>query len=1592
MPATEQAWYNQKLLHVIFACSSVVLLIATVWMFSADHLTEWKGYQREFRSVERRLTAWQQTQEASASQSEYERLEGELLTERSVVPSKGLYNRFKAEAARDAKRREVTPPDFGQADRWFNQLTELAKIAAQKRQVLKDSEAKVPKAAALVAARRKQESEAAQSGKQATLRAATDERKKAEAIAAKVDQEVAGKKSQAVDAEQRVAAVRQDWLDQLTEVVRKARFREDRLLGLRKFKTADYDATRAALDLAIGAGRDTEPLQRQVTELKEGQGGVDELNLSYQAAASHRQQLLETQDQITAREREIDKELADNRADLVRLASALEDRTATYFSSSYPFLGKRVLELPILDAFNSPLQIDNLWTENLTMENGSFGRVRRFDRCTTCHQAIDQTRPGSATEPAYASEQEVVVTLNTPASPPKPERGKDGKPLPLTLKQVYGIELADRGLINNDDVTISYVRPASLAARAAVNAARSPTTDAENGLKVGDVVRLVNNDPVLSPQEVRRFLVETVSWGQPIQLTVQRGLPNPYASHPRLDLFVGSLSPHTLAEMGCTVCHEGQGSATTFKWASHTPNTPGQAENWARDHDWFNNHHWIFPMFPKRFAESSCLKCHHEVTELEPSERFPEPPAPKLVHGYNVARQYGCFGCHEINGYNGPDMRVGPDLRLEPNFFAAAAQVTSDDGFDSLSAEQRSWAQQLIQHPERDQVRGRLRELLEQDAAANDPMLTPRSHQMADVLKNIEIEGTRRKVGPSLRYVEDKLGAEFLFDWVRQPNRFRPNTRMPQLFNLWNHLEGDGLHTAEQYEPVEILGITNYLLEKSQPWSNTPAAEGIADSTREQQIARGKLLFESRGCLACHKHADFAGHQADQGPDLTDLQDKLLAPGTADGRAWLVSWLKSPTSYSPRTKMPNLLLEPITDEQGNTTDPAADIAEYLLSGKMGQRPIADDVAGYLREPDAQALEEVALEHLRGTFFHTDAERYLKEGIPESMRPRLKGPEVELVGTFRDAEDAKRKVLLYVGRKTISKAGCFACHDIPGFEDAQPIGTALTDWGRKDPSRLAFEHIVEYLQNGEHGAHRSGHHVTDGDAESSSDPNERADEDFDESFYEHQLEQHDRVGFLWQKLKEPRSYDYAKTENKGYLERLRMPQFPLTDQQREAVATFVLGLVADPPAEEFLYHPTPRKQAIVQGRQVLDKFNCGGCHMLEPERWEIGYSPGAFGPAPRVTDPDFPAVLPHFATEQLAAFTQEDPFRGVLRTTITGVPAIDNNNGRPVIWDEEGDVIEEGEQYAPDSLVYGFELWEPAVLDGEVRPVGQRTLAIGATMIRKRYPSLGGDFTKQFLTRAIELEKQVNPNANGREAWGWLPPSLHTQGSKVQPSWLHDFLLDPHPIRPAVLMRMPRFNMTSAEATKLVDYFAASDDAEYPYVFDPRTRSEHLEEAESVYRERVSQLVGSESSPGDLRLDHAMNIVVSSDYCVKCHTVADFVPEGSPRTNGPDLSNVYRRLRPDYVRRWIAKPTSVAPYTGMPVNIKYNPDLPHEGGVKQDLYHGTSTEQLEALVDLLMNYDRYASQHSLITPLVEKATATAADGETEEEETESVEAE
>jgi hypothetical protein len=278
-----------------------------------------------------------------------------------------------------------------------------------------------------------------------------------------------------------------------------------------------------------------------------------------------------------------------------------------------------------------------------------------------------------------------------------------------------------------------------------------------------------------------------------------------------------------------------------------------------------------------------------------------------------------------------------------------------------------------------------------------------------------------------------------------------------------------------------------------------------------------------------------------------------------------------------------------------------------------------------------------------------------------------------------------------------------------------------------------------------------------------------------------------------------------------------------------------------------------------------------------------------------------------------------------------------------------------------------------VLDGHSFRPGVVPLMLTSSMIRQQHPAEGGELGRLLFSRALKHVRQTDPVAKGSEAWAWLPPPLMGQGRKVQSPWLYEYLLDPTTIRPAAIMKMPRFPLSPPEAERLAQYFALVDGGEYPYSVVPQQGESYVEAVRQRYDDRLAQL-SSESGAtveGD-HFDDAIRIVLGEDYCVKCHLIGDFSPGGSRFVIAPNLANVHRRLRPDYLRQWIADPTIAQPYTTMPVLIPYTEGSDHEGGVPQELYHGTSTEQLDAVVDLLLNFDRYSAEKN---PTIEAAKQT-----------------
>jgi mono/diheme cytochrome c family protein len=1069
---------------------------------------------------------------------------------------------------------------------------------------------------------------------------------------------------------------------------------------------------------------------------------------------------------------------------------------------------------------------------------------------------------------------------------------------------------------------------------------------------------------------------------------------HPYSSHPRLDLFLTSTSPHPLPKFGCTVCHEGQGSGTTFQNASHTPNDPGVMQDWQKKYGWFDNHFWEHPMYPERFEESSCIKCHINVVELGVNSKF-GPTAPKVFRGYQLVKTYGCFGCHEINGFDGT-RPVGPDLRLEPSTAEEAEKL------------------------------------------ANDPL---------------QVAGKMRKVGPSLRHIGAKSEAGFIAHWTEEPKRFRPTTRMPQFFKLDNQHDA----MAEKYNPLELAGMTTYLLSKSQGLEPLKPTEGY-----QPNAARGKELFATRGCVACHTHGDLPGVNADFGPELSRVHAKIK-PGLA-GYEWLYTWIREPERHHPRTKMPHLFLDP-EGTGDKLVDPAADIAAFLL--KLEGSP-ADfkTTASYpeIAVNDAD-LDELVKYFLGKLLTQEQIDGVMASGNYPIAKEKVKGDEIELFAAdpaaALDPAEWKQRKLVYVGRKTITKYGCYGCHDIPNFEAGRPIGTALQDWGKKDRSRLAFEHIHEYLHHhGQPGlglkfetlttedaarlklesplgvrlsglepgaaplvATRvaEGHAETDAlriddvilgfDGQAVADAarlrqllrsavpatevdlsvwrdgaevqfsirpdgstQERvteglkaaergefknpADEERERSaaYYYETLLHHGRPGFLWQKLRQPRSYDYKMVETKPYDDRLRMPKFPFSEEDIDAIATFVLGLTAEPPHVDYMYMPSGVAGAKIRGEYLLEQYNCAGCHMLEMP--EIRYGANLDDLAASDLSAEFPQ-----AVELLHKL--KPPRQGLTAETHV-VKHGGETKTRPVVGFHGIVVATPNPDDDPDDQEYVAELWETLKV-GDKELVPTTKVIFPAAALQEIRPAVGGKYA-EWLAERLFKSGQVKQLPLG---WQAAPPPLYLEGIKVQTPWLYNFLRNPGKIRHTTVLRMPRFNMSDEEARSLANYFAAQDGAEYPY--------QALDEREPAYLS--AQNAEFKGKHPDISHDYLTESwkALNSPLCIKCHAVGGRLPISTDPANdirAPNLEQASERLRPDWLLLWLYKSPWITPYTSMPQNF------PPGKQSLPGLFGGDNNQATIGVRDALLNYHRLMERDGRIVydpplPPMPNATGTAA---------------
>jgi mono/diheme cytochrome c family protein len=143
--------------------------------------------------------------------------------------------------------------------------------------------------------------------------------------------------------------------------------------------------------------------------------------------------------------------------------------------------------------------------------------------------------------------------------------------------------------------------------------------------------------------------------------------------------------------------------------------------------------------------------------------------------------------------------------------------------------------------------------------------------------------------------------------------------------------------------------------------------------------------------------------------------------------------------------------------------------------------------------------------------------------------------------------------------------------------------------------------------------------------------------------------------------------------------------------------------------------------------------------------------------------------------------------------------------------------------------------------------------------------------------------------NGRG--GDMAPDLTWEGSAVERQWLTDFLRNPNTLRPSLIRRMPRFNLSDSDNKELTDYIL------------------------SVYQ---SPSIDPDLAPTAVNppaiVEQGRQLFYSKYACQACHIADTKTDKGYI---GPTLTQVGSRLTPAWVYAWLRNPQALRPGTTEP---------------------------------------------------------------------------
>lgn len=550
--------------------------------------------------------------------------------------------------------------------------------------------------------------------------------------------------------------------------------------------------------------------------------------------------------------------------------------------------------------------------------------------------------------------------------------------------------------------------------------------------------------------------------------------PQPFTTHPDLDLYLSAKSPHPLNDVGCTICHQGCGEALDFIRADHRPMADaddpvgtGQWAEWEEKHHWHKQHHWDWPMLTREYIESSCVQCHTDSMELIAED------APQVSEGYRLFERYGCYSCHKVEWLPttrrpGPSLarwkskldvdwiaswvanpkafrpttwmpqifhleNFAPDEVIAVSDFGRGREIKGQEWNDSAVAsivaflDERVPATELPEIPlEGDAERGR--EVFRVSGCLACHNLAPYEGEEPRTEDPAFERAGENEHGPNLRGVATKIDARWLYSWILDPQAYWNETHMPDL------------RLSEQ----DAADITAYVMgDPDGVFTDVPDGWQVAPSPSDPEVLREQARWFFKRLGEDELDARFAGESPEHRWD--DPRALMVAVGE--------KFVLHQGCYSCH-EIPGLeSVMPIGTELTNWASKTVDKLDWGFVADLMQKEHGwslnerEEFKHYregwleqkLHEPRSFDRDKVKLplDRLRMPYFAFTGEQV--KAISTFVLG-LRDDEVQLARMRPDAVQAS----MNAGLQTIRQKNCAACHVVePGSVTFEHEGQTVT---------------------------------------------------------------------------------------------------------------------------------------------------------------------------------------------------------------------------------------------------------------------------------------------------------------------------------------------------------------------------------------------------------------------------------------------------------------------------------------------------------------------------------------------------------------------